>query len=186
MSSCEIDRSLVREALMTQRRKSSKPQDYSQLHGVTISMPDPKLWKFREELNSATKLRFYFERLPQQHLPVRLVFSSLAVDMYIQLRDFAISLLGQNTMEYNYGVEGRFRDMPALVVDQNITSLKLGYRRDLPAHRRVIFFRKGRRLCYFDLRSPALDFIAHLDELDEVLRNIKVHLTNRSTFSTIL
>lgn len=149
--------------------------DYTQPHGVTVSMPDPKLWKFREELNSATELRFYFERLPRQRLPVRLVFSSLTVDVYIPLRDFAASLLGQYTMEQQPGVEGRFRGMPALVIDQNITSLKLGYRRDLPTHQRVIFFRKGRRLCYFDLRSPALDFTAHLDDLDEVLKGIEVN-----------
>jgi hypothetical protein len=160
----------TRTRVSGRKRSKSSFDSYAERHGVKLALPDPENWRFKEEVNNDRELRFYVERLPRKAVPTRLVFRSV-YDPRTSLRSFAMGLLGDYYFEQNTGIEGRFRGMPALMIDHTTDSRRLGSKRNLPAHQRIIFFRNGRRLCYFDLRRPvdSLD-----DPLNEVLDAVEV------------
>lgn len=152
------------------------PPEYDSRHGVKLIMPQPERWRFKEEANNETDLRFYFERLPpDRKAPLRVLYRSTRGGSYLGLREFAEDILGQNIFMDQPGTDGRFRGMPALIVDQNASMCKFGYTRDVRVHERNIFFRNGDRWCYFCLLSAPNDFSRRLVELDEVLKGILVN-----------
>lgn len=149
--------------------------DYKDRHGVDLEMPNPERWRFKEERNSESELRFYFEQLPvHRTTPVRVVFRSSTYAPFLNLREYARDQLGERVFDEQPGIEGRFRGMPALIVDQNVSMRKFGYTVDVRVHERSIFFRNGDRWFHFSLLTPPNEFRRRLMDLDEVLKGILV------------
>jgi hypothetical protein len=158
-----------------QRRVILKRPDYAR-HEVSLDMPNPERWRFKEELNSANELRFYFEWLPVRRAsPVRVLYRGTTQAPYLSLKEYAMDVLGEHVFVEQPGIEGRFRGMPALIVDQNVSMRKFGYTTDVRVHERSIFFRNGDRWCHFSLLTPPNEFSQRLMDIDEVLKGILVN-----------
>jgi hypothetical protein len=149
--------------------------EYQESHGVDLVMPDPKRWRFKEDVNTSEHLRFHFEQIPSRRkAPVWLHFSTCEASRSTKLRSFAEYRLGKDVFAGQPGIEGRFRGMPALIVDQNVSVRKLGFSHDDRVIERVIFFRSKGRICTVEIWVPPSELRVQQMELDEVLSGITV------------
>lgn len=162
---------------VSERRQRVIPQpEYQASHGVDLVMPDPRRWRFKEDVNTTEHLRFHFEQIPSRRkAPVRLHFSSCEASKSVTLRKFAKYRLGGDVFDGQPGIEGRFRGMPALIVDQNVSVRKFGFAEDSRVIERVIFFRSGKRICTIEIWVPPSEMRRQQTELDEVLRGITIN-----------